>query len=135
MSIIWLINGGIYLRWLILLMPATGLAKGSCQSGAWKGQLPTRVNIIVGTDETCGGPDAVTVPIGMNNAVAICPSNQLLVGGGYQLSRVTPYKSDASVSNGTNSPDGSYPYNATTWYVRAGGYPNYCFRAFALCAE
>src|SRR3546814_15038587 len=55
-----------------------------------------------------------------------------LVGGGYQLMGSTPLKS--SPSGGTNSPDASYP-SGGTWYVKAGGYPDFCFRAFAMCVE
>lgn len=91
----------------------------SCQSGGWRNQKPAR-EITVSGSTTCG-----TTP-----GYAICPAGTLLVGGGYQLTG-TNYK-----SGGTNSPDLSAPLgDGATWMVYAGGYPDYCFVAKALCIQ
>src|SRR3546814_369067 len=105
-----------------------------CQSGIWRAQRPTNVNAVsTGTVYTCGHQAGVTNTHPLAQGItATCPMGSTLVGGGYQLMGSTPLKS--SPSGGTNSPDASYP-SGGTWYVKAGGYPDFCFRAFAMCAE
>ncbi len=61
-------------------------------------------------------------------AYASCPVNSILVGGGFKLANQIK-------SGGTNSPDVSSPLNDMTWVVIAGGYPDYCFDAYAVCMQ
>lgn len=89
---------------------------------------------------SCGGHGDTTSIAGYYLARAYCPAGTTLVGGGYKFgwlngSHITPFKASTDMGLGTNSPDESYPSNQTTWTVRAGGYPDFCFRAMALCAE
>ncbi len=84
----------------------------------WRAQRPTEVVTAVG-NEACV----------QNLALASCPVGTTLVGGGYSLG------SWVGTNNGTNSPDVSRPYDKSTWLVVAGGYPDFCFRAHALCAR
>lgn len=70
-------------------------------------------------------------------AYAYCPSGTTLVGGGFGLhgENFRGNNADGSI-RGTNSPDSSGPnWNGTAWQVIAGGYPSYCFKAYALCIE
>lgn len=89
---------------------------------------------------SCGGDFPVTAPAGVYETYAYCPAGTTLVGGGYRFAwglyppaAVSPYK--ANTGRHTNSPDDSFPLNGTTWVVKAGGYPDFCFKAIALCAE
>ena len=78
------------------------------------------------------------------SAFASCPASTTLVGGGYRVAlghcppnAISPWK-DLNPTAGiahTNSPDDSFPYDERTWAVRAGGYPDFCFVAVALCAQ
>ena len=111
--------------------------KGNCQSGRWKAQRPSKVVQVVSTDISCAGPSDITISAGVYSANAYCPTNTTLVGGGFKLlngAERSPYKPYSGVQ-GTNSPDYSMPVNQTTWSVAAGGYPDFCFTAIALCAE
>ena len=108
-----------------------------CQSGRWKAQRPSKVVQVVSTDISCAGPSDITISAGVYSANAYCPTNTTLVGGGFKLlngAERSPYKPYSGVQ-GTNSPDYSMPVNQTTWSVAAGGYPDFCFTAIALCAE
>lgn len=116
----------------------------ACQSGGitsvWQAQRPSKVLSIESEGASCGGVFPVTARAGVYQAFAYCPAGTTLVGGGYRFARelyppvaVSPYKVDAG--RHTNSPDDSFPLNGTTWVVIAGGYPDFCFKAIALCAE
>ena len=61
-------------------------------------------------------------------AYATCPAGTTLVGGGFALANQIK-------TGGTNSPDVSRPIDSQTWAVVAGGYPDFCFDAFAVCAQ
>jgi len=89
---------------------------------------------------SCGGNHVATAPAGVYETYAYCPNGTTLVGGGYRFAwdlyppgAISPYKTGAGAH--TNSPDDSYPLNEETWAVKAGGYPDFCFKAVALCAE
>lgn len=91
----------------------------TCQSGVWQRQRFSSVQKVVG-GVTCGA----------TSAFAYCPAGTVLVSGGYRLAQSN------GKTNGTNSPDISMPNDAATgWQVYAGGYPDYCFTAIALCAK
>jgi hypothetical protein len=89
-----------------------------CQSGVWKGQRPIR------TVTVTGGRSCYQTP-----AYATCPTGTTLVGGGYAIA------GQEHGTSGTNSPDVSKPFDSASWVVVAGGYPDYCFDAFAVCAQ
>ncbi|MGU5867029.1 hypothetical protein ACV1EB_21490, partial [Aeromonas caviae] len=83
----------------------------------WRGQRPTSAITVA------GGRSCI-----QNQAVASCPDGTTLVGGGFQIANQIK-------SGGTNSPDVSRPLNSKSWVVVAGGYPDYCFDAYAICAQ
>lgn len=114
----------------------SGLAS-NCQSGIWRPQRPTKVIRIESTELSCAGNAYVTSEAGVHSTKATCPSHTTLVGGGFRLSdgnARSPYK-PFDGSFGTNSPDISMPFDSESWFVAAGGYPDFCFKAIALCAE
>lgn len=106
-------------------LDANGLTL-SCQSGVWRGQRPTRVLQVAGT-----------ISYYTSWGVATCPSNTLLVGGGYQIAgpKTWPDGATPAPGSGGNSPDNSFPISDTQWGVYAGGVPDFNFRAYALCAQ
>ncbi len=113
---------------------------GNCQSGTWRGQRPTRVVAVDGQRESCGGDRNATGAAGYEVAYAKCPVGITLVGGGYALTRLSPFKSQSSGSFHTNAPDVSMPQTDlstgdTMWRIEAGGYPDFCFKPYALCAQ
>ena len=107
-----------------------------CQSGSWNAQRPTRVVEAFSEGLSCAGDAQVTSAAGVYSVIAACPTGTTLVGGGYLLANGaarSPYKPPAAT--GTNSPDRSSPSGTGGWLVAAGGYPDFCFHAVALCAE
>lgn len=96
----------------------------SCQNGKWQRQRFESIFTVKSPNDACGH---------VRYATAICPKDSVLVGGGYSLGDV--FNRDPN-KPGTNSPDGSYPTSdATGWHVVAGGYPDFCFWAYAICAR
>jgi hypothetical protein len=98
----------------------------SCQFGLkWKRSGLKEVSVVYGTVSYYG-----------TWGTATCPAPTLLVGGGYAIVGNKTYPDGMPAPyNGTNSPDSSQPLSGTTWGVYAGGYPDFNFQSYAICAS
>lgn len=102
---------------------------GKIMIGITKG-VPTCItptsSVVSAPSESC----ATNIPL-FNGypSIAACPTGYILTGGGYQITKWTPFDNTSS-----NSPDASSPTGSNSWYVIAGAKAgNSCFRAYAVC--